>query len=43
MDVTTIACGSTTRDRLAEYRDTQGFDNYDQALQSMLAEVGAQE
>jgi len=42
MDITTIACGSTTRDRLAEFRDTHGYPNYNSALQAMLEEVNAE-
>jgi len=36
MDVTTIQCGTETREMLAEYRDDREFDNYDQALRSLL-------
>lgn len=39
MDVTTIQCGTDTRKKLAEYRDDRGFDNYDQALKSLLQRV----
>jgi len=39
MDVTTVPCGSATRDRLAEFRDTNGHPNYDAALQDMLEQV----
>jgi hypothetical protein len=42
MDCTTIACGSATRDDLAEFRDMRGFDNYDTALQALLEEVDAE-
>jgi len=36
MDVTTIQCGTETRDTLAAYRDNHDFDNYDEALKSLL-------
>jgi len=36
MDVTSIQCGKHTRDELKEYRDANGLDNYDEALQSLL-------
>lgn len=39
MDITTISCGSATRDRLAEYRDEHGHPNYDDAISSLLEEV----
>jgi len=42
MDVTTVPCGSATRDQLAEFRDTNGHPNYDAALQAMLEEVNAE-
>ena len=42
MDVTTVPCGSTTRDDLAEFRDKNEYPNYDEALQAMLEEVSAE-
>jgi len=36
MDVTTIQCGKETRDKLREYKQTRGFDNYDEAIKSLL-------
>lgn len=42
MDITTISTSTATRDRLAEFRDTRGFGNYDTALQAMLEEVDAE-
>ena len=36
MDVTTIQCGKDTRDMVAEYRDANGYDNYDEALRGLL-------
>jgi hypothetical protein len=36
MDATTIQCGTDTREMLAEYRDNNGFNNYDEALRSLL-------
>jgi hypothetical protein len=39
MDVTTVPCGSATRDDLAEFRDEHEYPNYDEALQAMLEEV----
>ena len=39
MDITTVSTSTATRDRLAEFRDTRGFDNYDTALQALLEEV----
>ena len=41
MDITTIPCGSSTRERLAEYRDAGDYPNYDEALQDLLTEVDA--
>jgi len=38
MDVTTIQCGKATREFLADYRDANGHDNYDDALQELLQE-----
>ena len=42
MDITTIPCGSATRDEIAKFRDTGDYANYDEALQAMLNEVGAE-
>lgn len=42
MDITTIPCGSATRDEIAEFRDTGEYANYDEALQAMLEEVAAE-
>lgn len=39
MDVTTITCASSTRDALADYRDSRDHPNYDEALQDLLNEV----
>jgi hypothetical protein len=39
MDVTSITCGSDTRDKLAAYRDANDFGNYDEALRSLLQRV----
>lgn len=36
MDVTTVPCGRSTRDALAEYRDSQGYPNYNEALRALL-------
>ena len=36
MDITTIPCGTSTRDKVAEYRDENGFKNYDEALKSLM-------
>lgn len=36
MDVTTVQCAKATRDSLAAYRDENGFDNYNEALKSLL-------
>jgi hypothetical protein len=36
IDVTSFQCGTDTREMLAEYRDNNGFSNYDQALKSLL-------
>jgi hypothetical protein len=42
MDRTTIGAVSTaTRDAVAGYRDENGFSNYDDALQHLLKEAGA--
>jgi len=39
MDITTVPCGNSTRDSLAEYRDENGHPNYDAALSELLEEV----
>jgi hypothetical protein len=39
MDITTVPCGSDTRDRLAEYRDQNDHRSYDRALSELLQEV----
>lgn len=36
MDVTTVPCGSETRDALADYRDENDFPNYDSAIRDLL-------
>lgn len=36
MNVTTVPCGSETRDALADYRDKNEFPNYDSALRDLL-------
>jgi len=36
MDVTTVQCSKETRDRLSEYKDEHGFENYNQTLQHLL-------
>jgi hypothetical protein len=36
MDITTVPCGSATRDRLAEYRDEHDHSSYDRALCELL-------
>jgi hypothetical protein len=36
MDVTTVPCGSETRDALADYRDDNDLPNYDAALRDLL-------
>lgn len=36
MDVTTVPCGRSTRDALAEYRDKQNHPNYNEALRDLL-------
>jgi hypothetical protein len=41
MDITTVGLGSSTRDRLAAYRDARGFSNYNEAVQDLLEEVDA--
>jgi hypothetical protein len=38
-DITSIACGTTTRDKIKSYRDTHDHDNMDEALVSLLQEV----
>lgn len=43
MDVTTVPCGSTTRDALAEYRDEHDYSSYDVALRELLDVEVAQE
>jgi hypothetical protein len=39
-DITTVSCGSETRDRLREYRDERELPNYDAALRELLDERG---
>jgi Arc/MetJ-type ribon-helix-helix transcriptional regulator len=39
MDITSISCGSDTRDKLQEYRDANGYQNYDEALRNLLQSV----
>ena len=41
MDITTISCGRSTRDRVQDYRDERGLKNYDAALKALLREVDA--
>lgn len=36
MDITTVPCGTSTRDALAEFRDERELPNYDAALQELL-------
>jgi hypothetical protein len=36
MDVTTIQCGKETRELLKAYRDENEFENYNEALRSLL-------
>jgi hypothetical protein len=36
MDVTTVQCGTDTRDRLREYRDDNDLQNYDEAIRDLL-------
>lgn len=36
MDVTTVSCGSETRELLADYRDKHNYPNYDAALRDLL-------
>jgi len=36
MDATTIMIGKETRNEFREYKEEQGFDNYDEALKSLL-------
>lgn len=43
MDVTTVPCGSSTRDALADYRDAHDHPNYDVALRELLDVEVAQE
>lgn len=39
MDATSITLGTDTRDRLAEYRDLNECENYNEAIRSLLAET----
>lgn len=39
MDYSTIGVGRETRERLAEYRDNEGFANYNKAINALLDEV----
>lgn len=36
MDVTSIQIGGDTRDRLREYKDDHGYQNYDEAVRNLL-------
>ena len=38
LNITTVSCGSDTRDRLREYRDNRELPNYDAALRKLLNE-----
>jgi len=40
MDITTVSCGSATRNALADYRDKHDLSNYDDALRQLLEEAG---
>jgi len=39
MDATSIQCGRDTRDRLKAYKNENGFQNYDAALNALLEKV----
>lgn len=39
MDITTVPCGTETRNSLAKYRDREGYANYDEALNALLDNV----
>jgi hypothetical protein len=39
MDITTVSLGTETRDELADYRDSQDCDNYDEAVQELLGQA----
>jgi Arc/MetJ-type ribon-helix-helix transcriptional regulator len=39
VDITSVSCGHETRDRLKEYRDANGYQNYDEALRNLLQRV----
>jgi len=39
MDATSVTLGSDTRDRLKEYKAENGFQNYDEAVKSLLQRV----
>jgi len=41
MDITTISCGSDTRDKIAEYRDENDLANYDEALRELVKTAAA--
>jgi len=40
MDITTIPVGSDTRNAIREYKQENDFQNYDEAMQALLDEVG---
>lgn len=39
MDITTVSLGTDVRDQLAEYRDREDHENYNDAVSSLLSEV----
>ena len=39
MDVTTIQCGKDTREMLKEYKETNNYQNYDEALRNLIQRV----
>lgn len=43
VDITTIPCGSATRDRIADYRDANDHPNYDAALSALVEEATARD
>jgi len=43
MDVTTIQCGTTTRDLLRSYKQANGYQNYDEALRNLLQRAEGEE
>lgn len=40
MDITTISLGTRTRENLAEFRDSEKYPNYNEAVKALLEQAG---